>query len=463
MEYSLPENWELINLVEDLNFQPTGVLKYEGLKKYFSTGSIQDSNYIPEGEFNFENRPSRANREVKLNDVLQARMKNTDKGILINKKLDGQLFSTGFIQLRSYAETYNSKLLYYLIKSDFFLNQKNDYATGSTQEALTDDGAKKIVIPLPPLPEQHRIVAKLDALFEKIESNKQRLEKIPKLLKRFRQSVLAAAVNNDGEEEITKNVCEEIQIGPFGTQLHRHDYISNGIPLVNPTHIQKGEIVPDLDLTITAEKFKELSNYHLKIGDVIMGRRGEMARCALIGEKENGWLCGTGSLFFRPNKSKVHPQYLYWVLSNSNTKAFLEGEAKGSTMSNLNLNIVRNIPFPLPSLEEQKEIVHRVEQLFAFADKIEARYTKAKAMLDKLPQSILAKAFRGELVAQDPNDEPASVLLERIKAEKEKLAAEKKLIRQAQGKGKKTKEYSIEEKSVKIAAEKKINYKNKKK
>jgi type I restriction enzyme S subunit len=156
-------------------------------------------------------------------------------------------------------------------------------------------------------------------------------------------------------------------------------------------------------------------------------------------------------LFFRPNLKKINPQYLYWVLSNSNTKAFLEGEAKGSTMSNLNLNIVRNIPFPLPSLEEQKKIVKQVEQLFVFADKIEARYTKAKIMLDKLPQSILAKAFRGELVAQDPNDEPASVLLERIKLEKEKLAAEKK--------GKKTKKYSIEETPVKIAAEKGVKYK----
>jgi type I restriction enzyme S subunit len=201
IENNLPENLELINLVEDLYFQPTGVFNYDGLKKYFSTGSIQDSNYIPEGEFNFENRPSRANREVKQNDVLQARMKNTDKGILIDKKLDGQLFSTGFIQLRSYADTYNSKLLFYLIKSDFFLNQKNDYATGSTQEALTDDGAKKIEIPLPPIPEQYRIVAKLDALFEKIESNKQRLEKIPKILKRFRQSVLASAVSGKLTED----------------------------------------------------------------------------------------------------------------------------------------------------------------------------------------------------------------------------------------------------------------------
>lgn len=338
---------------------------------------------------------------------------------------------------------------------EYTIKQQNNFiketSTGTGLQHINKDFFEICKIPLPPLAEQHRIVTKLDAVMQKVESNKQRLEKIPKLLKRFRQSVLAAAVNNDGEEEITMNVCEEIQIGPFGTQLHRHDYISNGIPLVNPTHIQKGEIVPDMDLTITKQKFKELSNYHLKAGDVIMGRRGEMARCALVGERENGWLCGTGSLFFRPNIKKVHPQYLYWVLSNSNTKAYLENEAKGSTMSNLNLSIVKNIPFPLPSIDEQKKIVKQVEQLFAFADKLEARYTKAKAMLDKLPQSILAKAFRGELVAQNPEDEPASVLLEKIKAEKEKIAAEKKR--------KKTKAYSIEEKPMKIAAEKKAKYK----
>ena len=297
--------------------------------------------------------------------------------------------------------------------------------TGSAQPQITIENLNDLEIPIAPLAEQHRMVAKLDALMQKIESKKQRLEKIPKLLKRFRQSVLAAAVNNEGEVVNVKEICENIQIGPFGTQLHKHDYIANGIPLINPTHIQKGGIVPDMDLTISKEKFDSLSNYHLKRGDVIMGRRGEMARCALIDEKENGWICGTGSLFFRADKSKVNPVYLYWILSSLHTKSFLEGEAKGSTMSNLNLGITRSIPIPLPTLEEQNEIVRRVESLFAFADKIEARYTKAKAMLDKLPQTILAKAFRGALVPQNDEDEPASVLLERIKKEKEKANAAK--------------------------------------
>ncbi|MBK6979922.1 MAG: restriction endonuclease subunit S [Cytophagaceae bacterium] len=220
MENNLPESWELVKLVEQLNFLPTGVKEFDGTKKYYSTGSVQENEFTSEGEFTFTNRPSRANRVGQLGDVLQARMKGTDKGILVDEKLNGQLFSTGFLQVRPYSDTYNNKLLYFLIKSDLFLSQKNELATGSTQEALTDNGASEIEIPLPPLAEQQRIVSKLDGIMQKVESNKLRLDKIPKLLRRFRQSVLAAAVNNNGAEEITRNVCEEIQIGPFGTQLH---------------------------------------------------------------------------------------------------------------------------------------------------------------------------------------------------------------------------------------------------
>ncbi|MBK7993039.1 MAG: restriction endonuclease subunit S [Blastocatellia bacterium] len=93
--------------------------------------------------------------------------------------------------------------------------------------------------------------------------------------------------------------------------------------------------------------------------------------------------------------------------------------------TNLNQTILKSILFPLPPLAEQQEIVRRVESLFKLADQLEGRYQKAKSYVDKLTQSILAKAFRGELVAQDPNDEPASVLLERIKQEKEAATTEK--------------------------------------
>lgn len=91
-------------------------------------------------------------------------------------------------------------------------------------------------------------------------------------------------------------------------------------------------------------------------------------------------------------------------------------------MRGVNIGDVRALQLPLPPLAEQQEIVRRVEQLFTLADQLEARYAKAKGHVDKLTQSILAKAFRGELVPQDPNDEPAEKLLERIRAERTKQA-----------------------------------------
>ncbi len=466
MENNLPESWELIKLVEDLNFIPTGVKEFNGTKKYYSTGSIQENEFTPEGEFTFKNRPSRANRVAEIGDVFQARMKATDKGFLIDEKLDGQLFSTGFLQLRPYGNTYDNKLLYYLVKSDLFLNQKNDLATGSTQEALTDNGASEIEIPLPPLAEQYRIVAKLDAVMQKVDSNKQRLEKIPKLLKRFRQSVLAAAVSGKLTEEWreTNKINEEWKdvdlssittLVTSGSRGWAKYYSASGSIFVRAQNISKDMLdlsdiayvkLPnategirtlikqnDILVTITGANVTKTAHVDIEIKDAYVSQHVGLVRV----------------------KNSVNSKFVYlFLISESHGRKQLLASAYGQGKPQLNLDNIKDVKITLPLIEEQIEIVKKVNHLFAFADKLEARYTKAKAMLDKLPQSILAKAFRGELVAQNPKDEPASVLLEKIKAEKETL-------RQAQGKkgGKKTKAYSIEEKPMKIAAEKKVKYK----
>ena len=184
----------------------------------------------------------------------------------------------------------------------------------------------------------------------------------------------------------------------------------------------------------------------LKEGDILLirsnGSASLLGRAAIVSSEQNGFAYAGYLIRLRCDREKLLPEFLIHILSSYDIRMQIEIPSRSSSgVNNINSDEVKALEIPYFTIKEQTEIVRRVEQLFAFADKIEARYTKAKAMLDKLPQSILAKAFRGELVAQDPNDEPASVLLERIKAEKEKLAAEKKLIRQAQGKGKKTKEY----------------------
>lgn len=137
----------------------------------------------------------------------------------------------------------------------------------------------------------------------------------------------------------------------LGQMLHKEDYIEGGIPLINPTHIVKGRIVPKSKLSISVEKHKDLPEYHLKTEDIIMGRRGEMGRCAVVEAKENGWMCGTGSLYIRPNKTGVFSEYLNKLLSSKAIKQHLESESQGATMANLNKTIVGEIQIPVPSDE----------------------------------------------------------------------------------------------------------------
>jgi type I restriction enzyme S subunit len=221
------------------------------------------------------------------------------------------------------------------------------------------------------------------------------------------------------------NISKNIQIGPFGSLLHQHDYVVGGWPLVNPSHIKNQQIYPDNNLTVTTEKLKELTNYRLQEGDIIMGRRGEMGRCAVVTSKESGWLCGTGSLFVRLLDS-YSPWFYCQTLSSQRAREYLSSSSIGTTMQNLNQKILYEMPVPVCSVEEQIEIMREVERQFSVIDGLEETIEEELQKSDALRQSILKKAFSGKLVAQDPNDEPASVLLERIRAEKEAQSGKKK-------------------------------------
>lgn len=397
--YKIPRNWRLVSLANDLPFLKTGVNKFKGKKKYFSTGSIKDDAITSEGEYSFEDKPSRANRIVAKGDVLQARMKNTDKAILVDSEFDGQLFSTGFFQIRADEVTQNNKYIYYFLKSPIFKKAKDELCSGSTQSALNDEGAKKIFLPLPSYEEQIKIVLKIEELFSELDKVISELTVTQRLLNIYRQSLLKwAFIDNKLSKSILKDVTEKIQIGPFGTQLHKEDYVQNGIPLINPMHIKDGKIEADYSYSITIDKRNSLPNYILKEGDVIMGRRGEMGRCGLVGKKESGWFCGTGSLYFRADEKKLNSLFLYHYLSSQPVKKYLDENAGGTTMANLNLKIVNNIPISLPSLTQQKRIVDELESKLSECDRNEQTITIILQQTETLRQSILKKAFEGELV-----------------------------------------------------------------
>lgn len=282
------------------------------------------------------------------------------------------------------------KYVYYALlnRVPYFLNN----AVGGAQPNISQGIIKDTEIPLPPLAEQKRIAAILDKADILRRKNQQAIQLADQFLRAVFLELFGDPVTNPKNWEVkTLKEISHIQIGPFGTQLHKEDYIEGGIPLINPTHIVNGKIMPKINYTIPMNKHVELDEYHLKAGDIIMGRRGEMGRCAIVTELENDWLCGTGSLFIRPYKIGVFSEYICTLLSGKTIKTYLEAESQGATMSNLNKTIVGNINVPVPSEDFLKKFSIIQEKTMKSINKMGC--FSGELLFNSLSQ----KAFAGEL------------------------------------------------------------------
>ncbi|QKU80890.1 restriction endonuclease subunit S [Vibrio cholerae] len=273
-----------------------------------------------------------------------------------------------------------------------------------------------------PLAEQTRIVEKLDEVLAQVDTIKARLDGIPAILKRFRQSVLAAAVsgklteewhnqksfNQWGElklSEVTSHVVDCPHSTPKWSDEGRYCVRTTAF---NPFYLDLSEQGYVDDEVFT----QRTSRLVPEAGDILYSREGTVGIACQIPEGVE--LClGQRMVVIRAN-DKVDAKFLTIVLNSEHILKIVRELTIGSTAPRVNMKVIRDYPVPVPDLVEQKEIVRLVDQYFAFADTIDAQVKKAQARVDKLTQSILAKAFRGELVPQDPSDEPADKLLERI-------------------------------------------------
>lgn len=299
--------------------------------------------------------------------------------------------------------------------------------------SLTRAQPKKVAtysVVLPPLAEQTRIAQKLDELLAQVDTLKARIDAIPALLKRFRQSVLAAAVSGRLTENWRKGepanwtaltIADLIDGKPrngYSPKAVEYDTGVKSLSLSATTSgIFKGEYFKYVDQEISKESY-----LWLQPGDILIQRANTLEYVGVSAIYE-----GDPLEYIYPDlmmkcraKDRVLTKFLYFCLSSQKVRKHFRDHATGTAgnMPKINQHTVMNAPALLPPLAEQTEIVRRVEQLFAFADQLEAKVATAQARIDRLTQSILAKAFRGELVPQDPNDEPASVLLERIQAQR---------------------------------------------
>ncbi|MBD2357031.1 restriction endonuclease subunit S [Tolypothrix sp. FACHB-123] len=337
-----------------------------------------------------------------------------------------------------------------------FLNYSLQYypftplTTGTTgRRKLTQKSLLSAPYILPPLHEQKRIVAKIEELNDRTQRAKEALEAIPQLCDRFRQSVLAAAFRGDltadwreqnPDVEPASDFLEKIhnkKSQSFTTEFQRElpetwiwakfadvaeiksnlvspsDYLE--FPHIAPNHIvsNTGEL---LEFT-TIKEDKVTSPKHLfEPGQILYSKiRPYLAKAVLVN------FVGLCSADMYPISTFINTAFLHqWMICPEFTE--IASSQQGRTvLPKINQAALNQLVVPLPPIEEQKQIVYLIQKYLTAIDCIRRQYQNTKSKLETLNQSILAKAFRGELLPQDPDDEPASVLLKRIRAEREKL------------------------------------------
>lgn len=292
------------------------------------------------------------------------------------------------------ADGLTTEYLRYFIQSKYTLLNTQKKGTGTPH--LNAQILKESKLIVPSLPEQERIVARIEELFSELDKAVETLKTTKQQLAVYRQAVLKEAFDIQADIVEISAIVKDIRIGPFGTALHKEDYIDNGIPVINPQHIKNNSITPSTKITVTQDKAMELSAYQLKANDIVMGRRGEMGRVAAITEKESGWICGTGSIRFRL-KDEFDADFYAKILSSPSVVHYLEENATGTTMKNLNEEIVRHIPVPRITRQTQADITNNLENSLSVCDNIKETIENALQQAEAMRQSILKKAFEGRL------------------------------------------------------------------
>ena len=180
----------------------------------------------------------------------------------------------------------------------------------------------------------------------------------------------------------------ELCTGPFGSVIHKEDYVEGGVPLINPSHMIGGRISHDPSVSVSLEMSIQLRAYRLSPGDVVLARRGEVGRYALVTEAQDGWLCGTGSFFVKLHDS-CNREFFGLVLEDPDLRRHLQGESVGSTMVNLNQRILVETSMALPPLPEQSRIVTRVTQLRRLCFELRQRLAEREAVQARLAEALV--------------------------------------------------------------------------
>lgn len=397
-------------------------------------------------------------------------------------------YSNHMTRLRFFESTVNGKWVAFALHKLFVEGFYQQHCRNHVNQASIGKTflLKEVRIPLPPLPEQQRIVAKIEELFTKLDAGVENLKKTKVLLKRYRQAVLKAAVEGrltEAWREKHKNELEpasvllerilkerrekwtgrgkyrepgkpdiaklpqlpsewawtmldriaEIKGGITKDQNRRYSAPARLIPYLRVANVQRGylDLTEVKEIMATEDEIQELA---LKLGDILFNEGGDRDKLG------RGWVwnneipeCIHQNHVFRARLFDMafNPKFISWYANTFGQQFFFDEGKHTTNLASISMTKLKGLPIPLPPLAEQQKIVEEVERRLSVVDELVKTIEENLRRAERLRQSILKKAFSGKLVPQDPSDEPASVLLERIKAEKGKMKPAQKTRRRS--------------------------------
>ncbi len=292
-------------------------------------------------------------------------------------------------------------------------------SVGSAQGVISREVLANLKVPLPSVPEQRQIVAKIDRLSARSKRARSELQTLQPLIDRLKKSLLAKEFS--ASSDAYKPLASFVKDSLIGLVRSKEDQSSSGVAYIRMQHFDLSGAWDFSGVTFVDATQKEILRYTLNKNDILFNTRNSIelvGKVAFWPDLQAKHVYNNNLLRLRFT-TEMDARFAYLQMRSPSFRFALAGLKSATTsVAAIYQKPLLNLPFWCPPLAEQHEIVRRIEHAFAAIDRLAAEAQSARALLDTLDQAILAKAFRGELVPQNPNDEPASVLLERIRAER---------------------------------------------
>ncbi|MFZ2852642.1 MAG: restriction endonuclease subunit S [Rhodocyclaceae bacterium] len=426
----LPPAWEQVPLASITKEASQRIPSADEQITYIDIGSVDrgSKTIVAPQRLLGADAPSRARKQVRSGDTLVSMTRpNLNAVALVPSALDGQIASTGFDVLRPLAGI-DPRWIAYLVRTEAFVEAMSSVVQGALYPAVRSKDVRAYRVPLAPSAEQTRIADQIDKLLARVQACNDRTDTIPALLKRFRQAVLNAALagdltaewrdSNEAEDWSSTtifSICEPNRVITYGV-IKLGDEVVGGTPCLRTSNVRWLRFELEGMKRISPDLSAQYGRTILLGGEVLVNVRGTLGGVAVASSEMKGWNVSREVAVLPVDRALVNPSYVAFWVASENSQRWLAKMEKGVAYVGINIEDLRKLPIRLPSLAEQSAIVAQVQSLLSLADRIEAGCTAARTQARRLTPLVLAKAFRGELVQKDPQDEPASVLLQRIAA-----------------------------------------------